>query len=300
MKRAIAWLLLLLLAALLPACGKGAASADAALPTTAKATIGTSATADAILLTPPDQPAAQASAYVQPDAALHSEGTGTTAAGASQSRAAPSFAAGKPGVAYTTAPVPWTPTPSGTTQRTAATHVTGSPTTEKTTLPRYSYSQAGKTGAQPGSTATPGNSGQTSPPPGTGAAPSTRTAATTTTAKPTAAGVSFAIDCAAAVDYGNAYARQYYPNGTVLPAQRMELKSGESVLDLLSRSGVAVESGKSFLGVYVSAIGGLREKACGGGSGWVYEVNGTRPSASSDKYIPKSGDAVVWKYTLSP
>ena len=79
----------------------------------------------------------------------------------------------------------------------------------------------------------------------------------------------------------------------------MALNSGDSVFDLLSRSGVTVESSKSFLGVYVSAIGGLREKACGSASGWVYEVNGAQPSASSDKYLPKNGDVIVWRYTLS-
>lgn len=111
------------------------------------------------------------------------------------------------------------------------------------------------------------------------------------TTAPTQASVSFAVDGSAAASYGY---------NVSLPAQNMVLKSGESVFDLLSRSGVEVESGKSFLGVYVSAIGGLREKACGGTSGWVYEVNGARPSASCDQYVPKQGDIIVWRYSLTP
>jgi len=90
-----------------------------------------------------------------------------------------------------------------------------------------------------------------------------------------------------------------YSSGVLLPERTMTLQSGESVLSLLQKSGAAVQSGSSFLGVYVSSIGGLREKACGGTSGWVYEVNGVRPSTSCDKYLLKNGDVVVWKYTLS-
>lgn len=126
-----------------------------------------------------------------------------------------------------------------------------------------------------------------SPSPGT--SPGAVTPATTT--KPAEKTVSFEIDGSAAVSYGY---------DVFLPARTMTLNNGDSVFDLLGRSGVAITSDKSFLGVYVSSIGGLREKACGGSSGWVYEVNGTRPGTSCDKYPPKDGDVIVWRYSLTP
>ncbi|MDR2525560.1 MAG: DUF4430 domain-containing protein [Oscillospiraceae bacterium] len=122
---------------------------------------------------------------------------------------------------------------------------------------------------------------------------------TTTTIAPTTPSVSYAIDCSAAVAFGNSYAVTQYPNGIILATRCLNLKSGDSVFDLLSRCGISVESSTSFLGIYVSSIGGLREKACGGTSGWIYEVNGARPSTSCEKYVLKSGDTVIWRYVLS-
>ena len=99
------------------------------------------------------------------------------------------------------------------------------------------------------------------------------------------------IDGSAAVSYGY---------DVSLPARSMALNSGDSVFDLLNRSGIAVQSRGSGMTAYVIAIGGLAEKDCGGGSGWVYEVNGARPSTGCGRYQPKHGDVIVWRYVLTP
>ena len=91
-----------------------------------------------------------------------------------------------------------------------------------------------------------------------------------------------------------------YGYNVSLPAQSMTLRSGESVFGLLNRCGVSVQSSGSGGMAYVSGIDGLREKACGGMSGWVYEVNGARAPVSCGKYLPKDGDAIVWRYSLTP
>lgn len=65
-----------------------------------------------------------------------------------------------------------------------------------------------------------------------------------------------------------------------------------SVYDSLCNSGVGIEGS----GYYVSAINGLREKAYGTYSGWMYSVNGTTPMISCGSYYLSSGDNVYWYY----
>lgn len=65
-----------------------------------------------------------------------------------------------------------------------------------------------------------------------------------------------------------------------------------SVFDVLCNSGVGVE-GSAY---YVSAINGLREKAYGATSGWMYSVNGATPMLSCGDYYLSSGDSVYWYY----
>ena len=51
---------------------------------------------------------------------------------------------------------------------------------------------------------------------------------------------------------------------------------------------------------YVSGINGLKEKANGSLSGWVYTVNGDRPSRSAGSYHLEDGDEVVWTFVEGP
>ena len=50
------------------------------------------------------------------------------------------------------------------------------------------------------------------------------------------------------------------------------------------------------MGVYFAAIGGLAEKEHGATSGWMYAVNGVKPSKSAGSYVLHDGDTVSWGY----
>lgn len=73
---------------------------------------------------------------------------------------------------------------------------------------------------------------------------------------------------------------------------------GATAYDALMACGLSVNASSSSYGVYVSAIGGLAEKEHGGGSGWVYSVNGADPGVSCSAYVLKDGDAVEWFYVV--
>ncbi len=47
---------------------------------------------------------------------------------------------------------------------------------------------------------------------------------------------------------------------------------------------------------YIQGIGGLKEKECGGGSGWMYRVNGVAPNKAAMNYYLEDGDVVEWYY----
>ncbi len=49
---------------------------------------------------------------------------------------------------------------------------------------------------------------------------------------------------------------------------------------------------------YVYRIGGVAAGEAGVLSGWMYTVNGSRPSTSASKYTLNDGDSVKWGYTL--
>lgn len=78
--------------------------------------------------------------------------------------------------------------------------------------------------------------------------------------------------------------------------KKMTIQSGESVYDILKRTGVNVSARSSKYGIYVEGIGGKFEFDEGPTSGWVYYVNGTEPSESCGNYKVKSGDRIVWDY----
>lgn len=71
---------------------------------------------------------------------------------------------------------------------------------------------------------------------------------------------------------------------------------GATVYDALCALGLSVNAHGSSYGTYVSAIGGLAEKQCGGTSGWMYSVNGTTPMTACSNYVLSNGDNVVWYY----
>ena len=79
-------------------------------------------------------------------------------------------------------------------------------------------------------------------------------------------------------------------------SKQIQLKGGESVYDILKATGANVSARNTGYGLYVEGINGRFEFDEGPTSGWVYTVNGTRPSTSCSNYEVKSGDKIVWSY----
>lgn len=93
-----------------------------------------------------------------------------------------------------------------------------------------------------------------------------------------------------------------YGYNVSVPARSITLYSGDTVYDVLKASGVSEKHTGSGMTTYVTAIEGLEQKKCGGGSGWTYEINGAQPipNMGCGRYLPKDGDEIVWRYVLSP
>ena len=75
------------------------------------------------------------------------------------------------------------------------------------------------------------------------------------------------------------------------------IPAGSSVYDALRATGVSIGGSST----YVRSINGLAEKLPGyeAGSGWMYSVNGVRPSQSCGGYKLSGGESIRWSYTLN-
>jgi hypothetical protein len=78
--------------------------------------------------------------------------------------------------------------------------------------------------------------------------------------------------------------------------KQIQLKGGESVYDILKKTGASVSARNTGYGLYVEGINGRFEFDEGPTSGWVYTVNGSRISKSCDKCEVNAGDKIVWSY----
>ena len=87
------------------------------------------------------------------------------------------------------------------------------------------------------------------------------------------------------------------PDGEFLSSTTVSLSGGETVYDVLRA--VCAENGIALVGNsgYIKSIDGLAERDCGGGSGWLYRVNGVSPSISCGNYEVFDGDDIEWLYT---
>lgn len=104
--------------------------------------------------------------------------------------------------------------------------------------------------------------------------------------------VTVGVDCTAAITAG------YTVNGgsgTVLADTAVTLPAGSSVYDALAACGIFFAGS----GGYVSAIGGLAERDCGGASGWMYQVNGAFAGTGAGSYELSGGELVRWIYTTN-
>ncbi len=111
--------------------------------------------------------------------------------------------------------------------------------------------------------------------------------------QPSAASCTVSIVCHTAVGKSDTAPA----SGVILSSATVTLSGGESVYDILcsvcSANGISL-SGSSG---YIKSIGGLAERACGGGSGWLYRVNGTTPGVGCGSYSVSDGDSIQWVYT---
>ncbi len=90
-------------------------------------------------------------------------------------------------------------------------------------------------------------------------------------------------------------------DGYVIAAAEVTLQEGSTAFDALveaaRREKISVDSTSSAMGAYVSGIGVLYEFDYGSESGWLYYVNGEKPSVSSSAYRLSQGDEVCFSYT---
>ncbi len=94
-------------------------------------------------------------------------------------------------------------------------------------------------------------------------------------------------------------------NGIFVNEENIEIKEGESVFDILYRTlrknKVQFDYTNSPVNnsVYIKGIGNLYEFDCGGNSGWLYRVNGEKPSYGASKYIVQAGDKIEFYYAVN-
>ena len=91
-------------------------------------------------------------------------------------------------------------------------------------------------------------------------------------------------------------------SGVIMSSVKVEIKSGDSVYDVLKRAcqqkGIVVSAQNTSLGIYVAGINGIYEKAAGSESGWKYKLNGSYPGDSAGDVKVKDGDVIEWVYAL--
>ena len=133
------------------------------------------------------------------------------------------------------------------------------------------------------------------------APPQTEPVAPTTQADSSVITVSVYCSCKNAVNYGIRDKKDYasfIPEDGVLFNSTITVQEGSTAMDAIKsaclQSNVKIDEKRG----YISGIGGLSEKACGGSSGWMYSVNSVFPNVSSDKYTLSSGDRIELHYTV--
>ena len=119
---------------------------------------------------------------------------------------------------------------------------------------------------------------------------------TTTTAAPKQISVSFSITCHNAVGKTD----KAPASGVIMSSATYTAQEGATVFDALkalcSQKGISLNYKNAY---YIQGIGGLNEKDCGSGSGWMYRVNGSTPMTACNKYKLKDGDKVEWYYVTN-
>lgn len=117
--------------------------------------------------------------------------------------------------------------------------------------------------------------------------------------------VTFSVCCDAALEKTDEISEELRgripEDGAVIPKRELGLPEGATAFDALISAAreekIRVDYNGSTYGVYVSAIGFLREFDLGEMSGWMYRVNGEFPDCSAGAFALSDGDVVEFVYT---
>ncbi len=110
------------------------------------------------------------------------------------------------------------------------------------------------------------------------------------------------ITCKAAIGKLGDKADIIPADGIIFPEQKVTFSEGDSVFDVLVRElknnniHIEYENAPIYGSVYIEGIANLYEFDCGGGSGWVYLVNGQSPGYGCSQYKLSAGDKIEWIY----
>ncbi len=92
-------------------------------------------------------------------------------------------------------------------------------------------------------------------------------------------------------------------DGIILNAENISFSEGESAFDVLKRElrarGIHFEFVETpmYNSVYIEGIANLYEFDCGNLSGWMYQVNGIRPTYGCSQYILKNQDRIEFFFS---
>lgn len=92
-------------------------------------------------------------------------------------------------------------------------------------------------------------------------------------------------------------------DGAILPTVTVAIEANTTVYDVLAevtaKNKLQLETNGTAEGIYVEGIQYIYEFAYGDLSGWVYRVNGVRPSVGCSAYVLTDGDKIEWLYSCA-
>ena len=94
---------------------------------------------------------------------------------------------------------------------------------------------------------------------------------------------------------------EYVPaNGYIIKGYKYTAKAGFTAYDALKKAckdnGIKLTVESSMYGTYISGINNIDEFDCGKESGWMYSINGNRPSVSVSSRKINDGDKITFEY----
>lgn len=82
----------------------------------------------------------------------------------------------------------------------------------------------------------------------------------------------------------------------ILGTTKINIKEGDTVYDILLKTGLQVDARNDYGSKYVEGIENIYEGDYPGQSGWTYKLNGVLLPVSAGKAAVKDGDKIVWEY----